>query len=365
MRINTTKEDLIAAIQVVIGAVGTKNTLPILSHILIEAENQTVRLTTTDLDIGITYLYPASVLETGHTTVPAKRFLDIIKELPQAEVKISTKKNNTMQIESKNTLFKILTVPPEEFPKPPKTTNKENIKIQQKTLKEMLLKTTFAMSKEETRYVLNGVLMETNTTTIQLIATDGRRLAIIQKPNNKELKEQKRVIIPAKTTQELQKTLTEEGEVEIIFDKKQVIFNTHNTSIISRLIEGDFPDYRQAIPQKTNNKLTINRENFIAAIKRASLLTTPESQAITLRLTHNKLTITKTTPEIGEATEEIESQYTGPELQIGFNPTYLQEALKTLQGLDVSIELTGSDKPGVVRVNNEEYIYIVLPMQIV
>jgi DNA polymerase III subunit beta len=364
MRITTTKQELVDAIQAVIGAVGTKNTLPILSHILIETENQSVRLTTTDLDIGITYIYQTNVLEAGQTTVPAKRFLDIIKELPQTEVKITTKKNNTMSIEAQNTLFKILTVPPEEFPKPPKTTNKENIKMQQKTLKEMLQKTTFAMSKEETRYVLNGVLVETHTKKIQLIATDGRRLAIIQKTNNTELKEQKRVIVPAKTTQELQKILTEEGDVEIVFDKKQIIFNTHNTSIISRLIEGDFPDYKQAIPQKTNNKLMVNRENFLAAVKRASLFTTPESQAITLRLASNKLIITKTTPEIGEATEEIEAQYAGPELQIGFNPTYLQDALKTLQEQEVSIELTGTDKPGVVRINNDEYIYIVLPMQI-
>jgi DNA polymerase III subunit beta len=364
MRITTAKQDLTEAIQAVMGAVGTKNTLPILSYILIDAETRSIKLTTTDLDIGITYTYPTNILETGQTAVPAKRFFDIIKELPQAEVKISTKKNNTMLIEAGSAQLKILTLPPDEFPKPPKTINKETIKTQQKTLKEMLQKTTFAMSKEETRYVLNGVLVETHTNKIQLIATDGRRLAIIQKTHNIELKEQKRVIVPAKTTQELQKILKEEGEIEIIFEKKQIIFATQNISIVSRLIEGDFPDYQQAIPQKTNNKLTASKEHLMAAIKRAGLLTTPESQAITLRLATNKLTIAKITPEIGEITEEIEAQYAGPELQIGFNPAYLQDVLKNLNETAVSIELTGPDKPGVIRMD-DEYIYIVLPMQII
>jgi DNA polymerase III subunit beta len=364
MRITIKKQDLLEAVQIVVGAVGTKNTLPILSHILMEAEPSFLRLTATDLDIGITHTQPIEILESGQTTVPAKRFLDIIKELPQEEIKITTKKNNTMIIEAGNTLFKLLTVPQEEFPRPPKPHKSDVLTIQQKILKEMLQKTIFAVSKEETRYVLNGILLETQTNKIQITATDGRRLASIQKPHNIELKENKRVIIPSKTTQELQKVLKEEGEVIIIFEKKQIIFTMQNTSIVSRLIEGDFPDYQQAIPQKTNNKLIINRENFIAAIKRASLLTTPESQAITLRLTTNKLTITKTTPEIGETTEEIEAQYTGQELQIGFNPTYLQEVLKNLNDQQVSIELTGPDKPGVIRIN-DEYIYIVLPMQII
>jgi DNA polymerase III subunit beta len=364
MRITIPKQDLLEAIQIVIGAVGVKNTLPILSHILIEADSQTLKLTTTDLDIGISYTQPIKTIETGQTTVPAKRFYDIVKELPQGDIKITTKKNNTMLIESKNAIFKILTIPHDEFPAPPKILQKEELILGQGILKDMLQKTTFAMSREETRYVLNGVCLEVEPKHIHLIATDGRRLALIKHKCDTNIKEHTTLIIPTKTTQELLKILKEEGDVKIRFTKNQIMFQTQRICIISRLIEGEFPDYKQAIPGKTETKLIINRENLMAAIKRASLLTTLESQAIILHPTPKKLVITKTTPEVGEATEDVEAQYAGPDIQIGFNPYYLLDVLKVVSDEYVEMELIGPDKPGVLRVK-EDYLYIVLPMQII
>lgn len=363
MRISISKQALMEAIQVVIGAVGAKNTLPILSHILIEVDPPQLKITATDLDIGITHTQQISALEAGQTTVPAKRFHDIIKELPIEEIKITTKKNNTMLIETQNSVFKILTIPHDEFPKPPHITHKDILTLPQKTLKEMLLKTTFAMSREETRYVLNGVCMEAQNKHLQLIATDGRRLAIIKKPITIDIKEPKTVIIPAKTTQELLKTLKDDGDINIRFAKNQIMFTTTQENIISRLIEGEFPDYKQAIPDKTETKLIVGREQLIAAIKRASLLTTPESQAITLHITTNKVIVTKSTPEVGEVSEALEVKYTGAELRIGFNPVYLLDVLRNIEEEQVCIELTGPEKPGVIRIR-EEYVYIVLPMQI-
>jgi DNA polymerase III subunit beta len=363
MRISIQKQTLMDSLNIIAGAVAQKNTLPILSNILLEAKTTTLSVTATDLDIGITHTQEANILEQGSTTTPAKRLLDIIKEYPNEELHISTKKNNTMLITAKNTTVKILTTPPEEFPNIPKTQHTQIILIEQKTLKQMLAQTAFAMSKEETRYVLNGVCVEVQPKTIQIIATDGRRLAIIKKPHKTNVKTASIIIIPAKTVQELLKTLNDDGMVEIKFTPNQIIFQIHNTTIISRLIEGEFPNYQQAIPNQSEHKLSITKSLLIPAIKRASLLTTPESQAIKLHLTKNKLTISKTTPDVGEVTEDMEAGYSGPEMQIGFNPAYLLDVLKNINEDNIVIEFAGPEKPGVLRVQ-DDYIYIVLPMQI-
>jgi DNA polymerase III subunit beta len=364
MRITITKQALLESLNIIMGAVAQKNTLPILSNILFEAKATTISITATDLDIGITHTSNADILEQGSTTAPAKRLLDIIKECPNEDLHISTKKNNTMLITTKNTIIKILTIPPEEFPNIPTTQHTQTLSMEQKTLKQMLTQTAFAMSKEETRYVLNGVCVEIQPKTIQIVATDGRRLAIIKKPHNADIKAVSVIIIPAKTVHELFKVLDGEGRVDIKFTPNQIVFQANNTTIISRLIEGEFPNYQQAIPNKTDNVLIISKELLAPAIKRVSILTTAESQAIKLHLTKNRLVISKTTPDIGEATEDIEVLYPGPEIQVGFNPVYLLDVLKNIDEEMVAIEFAGPEKPGVLRVR-DEYVYIVLPMQIV
>ncbi|MFA5068729.1 MAG: DNA polymerase III subunit beta [Candidatus Omnitrophota bacterium] len=363
MRITIQKQLLLESLQAVMGAVAAKNTLPILSNILFEADNNTISITATDLDIGITHTQEANITEQGSTTIPAKRFQDIIKEFPNEEIQITTKKNNTVSITAKHAAYKILTTPKEEFPNIPTKQNAQTITIEQKILKQMLVYTVFAMSKEETRYVLNGVCVEIEPNSIQIIATDGRRLAIIKKPHKSEIKENKTIIIPSKTVQEVFKTLKDEGVVDMKLTPNQAVFRVGNTNIVSRLIEGEYPNYKQAIPKKSDNTLVADKSLLIPSIKRASLLTTAESQAIKLHLTKNRLVISKTTPEVGEATEDIEVLYSGIEMQIGFNPAYLLDVLKNIEEERVEIEFTGPEKPAVLRIR-DEYVYIVLPMQI-
>ncbi len=365
MRISIKREDLLCCIQAVIGAVTQKNTLPILSNILFEADKDSndIKITATDLDIGITATTQAVVEESGAVTVLAKRFSDIIKELPGSEVELITKKNNIITIKTNTVAFKILTTPKDEFPQLPKPTTTQEITVTQKKLKQMLSMTIFAISKDETRYVLNGICFIVTKKGIKLAATDGRRLAIIEEKQNINTQEEKKYIIPAKTTQELLRNLNDTQQVKILFSKNQVTFYLNNLHIVSRLIEGEFPDYEQAIPKEAENKLTIERNRLIPAIKRAGLLTTPESQAIKLHLTKNRLIISKTTPEIGETKEDVEVKYIGSELLIGFNPVYLLEALRNINQDTIELELTGPEKPGVIR-TKENYIYIVLPMQI-
>jgi len=365
MRIKSKNGPFLAGIQSVIGVITSKNTLPILSNFLLEAEKRELRLTATDLDVGMINTIKVEVFEEGAITVPAKRLVDIIKELPNdADVEICAKRNNTVVIESEGVTFKLLGVPREEFPKLPEFSKEEQLVLKQEAFKRQLDMTSFAMSYDETRYVLNGICFIASKDAIRMVATDGRRLAIIDKKTATKIKGEKKIIIPTKTVQELLRALKGLGDIVITFSKNQAMFQIERLTIVSRLIEGEFPNYEQAIPKQTKNRMRVGTEVLLPAIRRANLLTTPESQAIKLQLQKNKLTITKSTPEIGEVREDVTTEYNGEELAVGFNPTYLLDVLKNIAEERVDFELTGAEKPGVIRVDKEGYTYIVLPMQI-
>jgi DNA polymerase-3 subunit beta len=371
MRFKSTKAVLMSAIQTVEGAVATKTTLPILSNVLIEAEKDKLLFNATDLDIGIMYQVKAEVEEEGSITVPAKRFADIVRELPEGEVSVVVKKNHNMIIDCNNCSFRLIGLPKEEFPTIPKFNNKDSFTIQQALLKKLLKKVSFAMSRDETRYVLNGTMVMLKNKILQLVATDGRRLALAECKLPADI-EKKEVIIPIKTINELNKILKEEGFIKLIFSENQAAFEFDGTTIISRLIEGEFPNYEQVIPKERQKekqeKIHINKGQLLSAIKRASLFTSLDSQSIKLDVFKNKLVISKTTPDIGEVKEEIEMEYKGNEMTVGFNPAYLIDVLKNLQGETVDFELIDAEKPGVFRETLSEengfYVYIVLPMQI-
>jgi len=362
MKIKIQKEDLIRGIQIVQNIIATKAALPILSHILLEAQQDNLRLTATDLDIGISCVIPVDAQEPGAITIPAKRFGDIIRELPGENVDISTKKNNSVIIETENCQFKIMGLAREEFPKLPEFKDKEVIKLEQSALKQILSLTSFAVSFDETRYILNGILFKIQKNNLVLVATDGKRLAIMEKALQHNLEKEIRFIVPIKTIHELNRNLKEEGELSLILGTNQVLFDLGGVVIISRLIEGEFPDYQQVIPPASENKMQADREQFLLAVKRAALLSTPDYQAVKLELFKNKLVVSKSTPDIGESREEIPVEYPGKELLIGFNPNYLIDVLKNLSGEKIVLELTDSEKPGVIRMNG--YIYIVLPMRL-
>jgi len=362
MRFKTEKEVLLNGIQTVQNIITPKITLPILSHILIETQKDTLKLTTTDLDIGISCVIPVNIQETGAITTPAKRFADVIRGLPGDTVNIDTKKNNLIIIETELCQFKIMGLAPEEFPKLPEFQDKEIIKLEQSFLKEMLRLTSFAVSSDETRYILNGILFKIHQNNLTLVATDGKRLAIVEKKLKYEINKDIYIIIPIKTIQELNRNLKDEGELSLILGNNQVLFDLGNVIIVSRLIEGEFPDYQQVIPAVSDNKIGINRPEFLLAVKRASLLATPDYQAVKLELFKNKLVISKSTPDIGESREEMTVEYKGKEMAIGFNPNYLIDVLKNLDLERIDFEVTDSEKPGVIRTDG--YIYIVLPMRL-
>jgi len=362
MKIRATKDILLNGIQKVQNIISTRATLPILSNILLEAQQNKLKLIATDLDIGITCTIPINTQEPGRITIPAKRFSDIIKELPDESVNINTQKNNLIIIETKSCQFKIMGLPYEDFPKLPEFKEGGVIKLGQSLLKEMLTLTSFAVSLDETRYILNGILFKINQNNLTLVATDGKRLAVIERKLEQTTEKDLRIIVPLKTIQELNRNLQEEGELSILLGNNQVLFDLGNTVIVSRLIEGEFPDYQQVIPPASGNKICVGREEFLLAIRRAALLSTPDYQAVRLEVFKNKLVVSKSTPDIGESWEEVVIEYQGKEMVIGFNPNYLIDALKNLKEEKIEFELTDSEKPGVIRL--EGYIYIVLPMRL-
>lgn len=370
MKVVVSKSNLLNGIQSVQNIVSSRINLPILTNILIETHDNQLRLVATDLDIGVSCLIPVNIVEQGGITVPAKRFADIIKELPDGQVTIAVKKNDMVDIECLNCHFKIMGVSKEEFPKLPEFKDKEAVSIDQGQLKDMLYLTSFAVSHEESRYVLNGILFELKDGVLRLVATDGRRLAFIEKKLPKDTKKEIKAIVPIKAVQELLRNLKEDGELSIVVSENQIIFEIQNVLIVSRIIEGEFPNYGQVIPKPSEKKMVVDREQFLASIRRANLLSTPDSQAIKFEIfpargaanPAGKVTISKTTPDIGEHREELTIQYEGKELIIGFNPHYLIDVLKNLKQSQIVLEVTDADKPGVIRL--EDYVYLVLPMRI-
>lgn len=364
MHFEINKDDFLKGLQTVQNAISQKNTLPILSNLLLETDKEDIKLTATDLDIGILSMVPTKAKSQGAITIPAKKLVDIIKELPDTNnVTILLKKNNMITIDCGKSHFKIIGLPKDEFPQIPEFKNKETLTISQKLLKEMLELTSFAVSKDETRYVLNGVLFVIKKAEMQLIATDGRRLAMAAKKISGKNEVDKKVIVPAKTIHELLKMLQDEGKVEIVFSENQIFFDLGKTKVISRLIEGEFPNFEQVVPKERSDKIKINRGNFLAATKRASLFTNPDSLAVKVDVSKNKMILSKNAPYIGEVKEELGINYGGRNISIGFNPAYIIDVLKNLDDEEIELELEDSDKPGVIRKGNE-YVYVVLPMQV-
>jgi len=366
MKIKTLKEDLLKATQTVQNVISPHTTLPILSNILIEAIRDEVRLTATDLDIGISCLFSAKIEETGSITVPAKKLSDIFRELPGEDIEISVKKNNAIEIKSEHSYFRLMGIPKDEFPKLPSFKDKEFINLPQNIFKRMLEVSSFAMSKDETRYILNGTLVEIKEDTIRIVTTDGRRLVLVEEERNFPRGINKRIIIPLKTIYELLRNLSNETDLKIAFNKNQISFEFNKTTIISRLIEGNFPEYEKVIPKEIkDNKVKVDKDEFYRAIKRVSLFTNPNSQAIKIDILKDKMILSKTIPEIGEAKDQVDIDYKGENLSIGFNPNYLMEVLKVFEKDAIEIELTDPQKPAVIRMNAPyKYIYVVLPMQL-
>ncbi|MEI8349397.1 MAG: DNA polymerase III subunit beta [Candidatus Omnitrophota bacterium] len=365
MKFTINREVLLANLQKVLGPTITKQNFPILNSVLISSLGKKLKFIATDLDITIISLQETTIDEKGKIAIPMKRFFSIIKELPSQDVQLEVVKN-TLIIKCGKIEFKINTLNPEEFPQVEEEKEVSFIKINPANLEEMIRLTSFSVGYEDTNYVLNGILFEIYEDSIILVSTDGKRLSYIKRKlpaNQPEVKTKLSFILPIKAINELYKLIKERNEDVFLFVKENKVgFDFKDTQFIARPIEGEFPNYAQYIPNENKDKMVVNRQNFLPALRRADLLSTPDYQGVKLELKKESLIISKATPQLGEVKETVEARYTGPGLEIGFNPNYLLDALKNLDDMEVSFEFFGADKPAVLR--KEDYIYLILPMKI-
>lgn len=365
MEIKVQKQEFLKALSMVGNAAAQKaNTLPILGNILLETQGTGhLKVVGTDLEIGISTVVPAEVIKEGSITVPAKKIMEIIRELSEGSIEIVVAKNNAVNIKAGKAYFKVMGLSKDDFPKIAEAKEEKGIEIEQASLKECLALTAFAISFDETRYVLNGVLITNKGGKIKFVATDGRRLAVAETESHSGKENEIEVIVPIKAVQELQRLLTWEGKVKIIPSQNQAIFKIGETQLVSRLIEGAFPNYDQVIPKEEKTKATINRQEFLQAVKRTALLTSADAPAVKMDFVKGKVIVSSRSPNLGEAKEEVAAENKGKEIAIGFNPHYLMDALKNLEIDDISFSLTDADKPGLLT-GKEGYLYVVMPMQI-
>jgi DNA polymerase-3 subunit beta len=290
-----------------------------------------------------------------------------VKELPgQVPIYLGLKKGQSINIEAGKSYFRLLGLLKEDFPQIPDLASgksTDSVKVPQKTLKKMIQLTSFSMSHDETRYVLNGILFSFKDKTLKLVATDGRRLAIIEKEVAGMGNLKKEVIVPAKTIQEISRNLTDEGDVIFYFKENQLQLGIGAINITSRLIEGEYPNYEQVIPKKTKEGLVIGTQDFLQSARRASILTNQDSQGIKINIIKDRMIITKSSPEFGEVREELEVDYKGAEMVIGFNPNFLVDALKNIEEDSVKFGFIDPEKPAMIQ-SGQDYTYIVLPMQV-
>lgn len=374
MKISCFQGDLTRGIQTVGSAVAGRATLPILTNILIEAKKEEIELSATDLEIGIKCSVSAQVKKEGAITIPAKRLSDIVRELPEGPVEMETE-DSQLKISSGGIFFKVLGLPAEEFPTLPKVESENRFSLDSQILRGIIQKTIFANSRDETRYILNGSYLEMEKDRIVMTATDGHRLATISHRIEKGPKKKIGAIIPTKALNELNRLLEEPKEVEATIGENQISFSLNlpaETSaqaggiiLSSKLIEGQFPDYKQLIPKKSAKRLSLKRDSLLSGVRRAALLADAQTGAVELLAYSNKLIIRSQTPQVGEAREEMDIDYSGEEIRTGYNARYLLDVLRNISSEEVSLELNEPLSPGIIKpVSDEDYLCVIMPMRI-
>jgi DNA polymerase III subunit beta len=367
MKLSITKEQIIAGLQAVQNVVSTRTTLPILSNVLLRADGDHVEFTATDLDVTVVCKVEAKVAKPGATTLPVKKLFGIVRELT-GEIEIEVDEKNVASLRSGSSFFKIHGLSADEFPPLPQFKDEKKVSLPQENIRSMIKKTSFAVSTDESRYVLNGIFVSLKDGKMTLVATDGRRLALVDEEVEIPEKTVGEFIVPAKAINELNRLLQDKGEVEIKFGENQASFalkqeKGFSTVIITKLIEGNYPNYRQVIPGETKERIALSREELVQALRRAEIMTSEKANSVKLSFGKNQLTITANSPEIGEARETIAINYKGKEIAIAFNPRYLIDPLNALANDEVFIELIDELSPGVLKINGP-FLYVVMPMRL-
>jgi DNA polymerase-3 subunit beta len=368
MNLTISKEQIIAGLQAVQNVVSTRTTLPILSNVLLRAEGGQVELIATDLDVTVACKVDAKVAKPGATTIPVKKFFGIVRELSGGDIELETDDKNVTSISSGSSYFKVHGLGADEFPPQTKFKDEKKVTLQQATVKAMLKKTSYAVSTDESRYVLNGIFISLKDHKMTLVATDGRRLALVDEEVEMAENAGGEFIVPAKAVNELNRLLQDKGTVDLVFGENQASFTLKDEKgqsilLITKLIEGNYPNYRQVIPGEAKERIPLVREELMGALRRAEIMTSEKANSVKMAFGKNQLSITANSPEVGEARETMAINYKGKELAIAFNPRYLIDPLNALTEDEVFFELIDELSPGVLKINGP-FLYVVMPMRL-
>jgi DNA polymerase III subunit beta len=364
MEVHVDRDAFIRGLQLVHNIVEPRQTLPILANVLVEAGSDAIRLTATDPEVAARVSVPAKVTKPGSITISARKLMEIVKELPAAPLAIRVQDNAWVALRCGGASYKLVGLAPDDFPAVGVGESASWISLDGKVLRDMLAQTSFAVSHDESRYALNGVLFTIQAKEIRLVATDGHRLALATRPLV-NAGGGVSGIVPRKAVQEIARIVGSGEEVQVSVTDNQFLLQMPSTLLMARLIEGTFPNYEQVVPKAHPRRITVARAVLSAALRRVSVLSEERTKPVKLTLSPGTLKLAAYHPDFGEAEESLEVEYTGEEITIGFNSRYLLDALTAQTGEQVVLEMKDGMSPGVVRSFEEEgALCVIMPMRI-
>lgn len=372
MEITISRDEFLQGLYFTQGVVEKRSTMPILANTLMEAKDNYLEITATDLEIAVKGRYPAKVSKGGDITLSARKIYEVVKELMPGDIKLKKLDNNWVEIVSGKSVFRLMGLPSEEYPDLPTYEAKGSLELEGKLLKDMIEKTIFAVSVDESRHNLNGVLFEEleegDNKGLRMVSTDGYRLCKVDL-NVKgvsvlELKEG--IILPSRGVSEVRKVLDKyEGNLRISLKDNNAIFSRDSLVVIMRLIEGSFPDYNQVIPGEEGIKIIINRQNFIDSLKRMAAISTGRILGVKFNISPNKIIMSSNDPEVGQGKEDLEVDYQGEEMEINFNARYILDILNVIKEEEIELEVFDPASSMVIRPKmDNSNLFIVMPMRL-
>jgi DNA polymerase-3 subunit beta len=372
MELVVRKTDLLRELQLFQGIVERKNTIPILANVLLEARGEEVKMLATDLEVGLRSKCAATVSKGGSLTLPAKKLYEIIKALPETDVRIEEDKGG-VKVAAERFDSRMQTLPREDFPSLPEGTGSYSATLPRDVLRQMVSKTQFAITGEDTRYFLNGALFILRGDSMSLVSTDGHRLALITVPRDTSkstarTEDEVRVILPRKTLLELGRLLMEgEGEIQYERGENHLFFDIGGRLLISRMIDGQFPAFERVIPKSNDKRVEFDRDRLTSAVKRVALLSNERSRAVKFLIDKGKVEIASSSPEFGEAKEVVMVDYAAAPVTICFNAQYVLDFLGVVETDTVSLEFKDEMSQAVLKpvgAEGYEYTYVIMPMRI-
>ena len=363
MKFKISRSRFLEGLKGVQNIVSGKGSLPILQNVLIEAKGRELTMTTTDLDISIKTVCECEVSDQGCSTLPVKLLFNAVAKVAEGEVEVDIDANERAEIKAGNAKFKLAGMPEKEFPRLPKDEEAYAYSVSQAVLKEMLRKVAYAASQDDTRRTLKGVLLSFKEGKLTTVATDGRRLALVENELEFPKDAERDIVLPSKAVAELQRSLNGESDVSILVQKSQICFKIDNMMIYSKLMDDVYPNYRQVIPRETAEQIEVERQLLLDALDRASVMTMDEAHSTKLVFESGKLTVSSAASDIGEAKDVVPIKYAGEKIEIMFNPTYFMDALKAIDDDSITVHLNDGHSPAVIKCSIP-FLYVLMPLRI-